>query len=74
MNTIWEEKNSTEPKKNSENKIALEFPDTIRKIEKTVYRTVLIENGSYKFPTSKSHKSVKDYTRTPKHKKGFFED
>lgn len=48
--------------------------ETIRKIEKTVYRTVLIENGSYKFPTSKSHKSVKDYTRTPKHKKGFFED
>lgn len=48
--------------------------ETLRKIEKTAHRKVLVEAGFYNRPTHKVHKGVKDYTRKTKHKKSFLED
>ena len=41
---------------------------TLMKMEKTAHREAIVEAGMYNRPTHKVHKSVKDYTRKPKHR------
>ncbi len=47
--------------------------ESIRKVDKSERRKILVEMGVYNRPTHKVHKGVKDYSRKVKHKKSFLE-